>query len=251
MKAHVDGQDYTVPVKVAGRLVTIRDMGKSQFVKILDQQGQIQLYVNRETLRAETLADKAIGYGMPGYAVDGNDILAGTAAAEILVGGLGDDTITGDLGNDVDDGTERQAPLLALDLLQRLALQQFHRIGGLRRLVDVLAVHGLERAHVERRVAARENEPRDVVAVLGVRRLDDRLVGGVARNHIARLNGERRVLSDEIVAIIQKKNKVMAYGTPFWGEFRAEGQNISAPVGGIFSLVQSHEDRRRAHPRLS
>lgn len=48
MKAYVDGQDYAVPVKVAGRLVTIRDMGKSQFVKILDQQGQIQLYVKKD-----------------------------------------------------------------------------------------------------------------------------------------------------------------------------------------------------------
>jgi lysyl-tRNA synthetase class 2 len=48
LKAYVDGQDYTVPVKVAGRLVVIRDMGKSQFVKILDQQGQIQLYVKKD-----------------------------------------------------------------------------------------------------------------------------------------------------------------------------------------------------------
>ncbi len=47
-KAHVEGQDYTVSVKVAGRLVVIRDMGKSQFVKILDQQGQIQLYVKKD-----------------------------------------------------------------------------------------------------------------------------------------------------------------------------------------------------------
>ena len=48
LKAYVDGADYTVPVKVAGRLVVIRDMGKSQFVKILDQQGQIQLYVKKD-----------------------------------------------------------------------------------------------------------------------------------------------------------------------------------------------------------
>jgi lysyl-tRNA synthetase class 2 len=48
IKAHVEGQDYTVPVTVAGRLVVIRDMGKSQFVKLLDQQGQIQLYVKKD-----------------------------------------------------------------------------------------------------------------------------------------------------------------------------------------------------------
>ena len=50
LKAYVDGADYTVPVKVAGRLVVIRDMGKSQFVKILDQQGQIQLYVKKDVV---------------------------------------------------------------------------------------------------------------------------------------------------------------------------------------------------------
>jgi lysyl-tRNA synthetase class 2 len=50
MKLHVEGQDNTVPVKVAGRLVVIRDMGKSQFVKLLDQQGQIQLYVKKDVV---------------------------------------------------------------------------------------------------------------------------------------------------------------------------------------------------------
>jgi lysyl-tRNA synthetase class 2 len=50
LKAYVDGQDYAVPVTVAGRLVVIRDMGKSQFVKILDQQGQIQLYVKKDVV---------------------------------------------------------------------------------------------------------------------------------------------------------------------------------------------------------
>ena len=35
---------------MAGRLVTIRDMGKSQFVKILDRQGEIQLYVRKDVV---------------------------------------------------------------------------------------------------------------------------------------------------------------------------------------------------------
>ena len=48
--AYTDGQDNAVAVAVAGRLVTIRDMGKSQFVKILDQQGQIQLYVKKDVI---------------------------------------------------------------------------------------------------------------------------------------------------------------------------------------------------------
>jgi lysyl-tRNA synthetase class 2 len=50
LKAHVDGQDNTVRVRVAGRLVIIRDMGKSQFAKILDQQGLIQIYVKKDVL---------------------------------------------------------------------------------------------------------------------------------------------------------------------------------------------------------
>jgi lysyl-tRNA synthetase class 2 len=56
LKAHVEGQDNTVAVAVAGRLVTIRDMGKSQFVKILDQQGQIQLYVKKDVVGEEAYA---------------------------------------------------------------------------------------------------------------------------------------------------------------------------------------------------
>ncbi|MDB6169775.1 MAG: lysS [Verrucomicrobia bacterium] len=54
--AYVDGQDNAVSVSVAGRLVVIRDMGKSQFVKILDQQGPIQLYVKKDVVGDEAYA---------------------------------------------------------------------------------------------------------------------------------------------------------------------------------------------------
>ncbi len=56
LKAHVDGQDNVVQVSVAGRLVVIRDMGKSQFVKLLDQQGQVQLYVKKDVVGDEAYA---------------------------------------------------------------------------------------------------------------------------------------------------------------------------------------------------
>ncbi|MBC8008603.1 MAG: lysine--tRNA ligase [Burkholderiales bacterium] len=56
LKLHVEGQDNAVTVAVAGRLVVIRDMGKSQFVKILDQQGQIQLYVKKDVIGDEAYA---------------------------------------------------------------------------------------------------------------------------------------------------------------------------------------------------
>jgi lysyl-tRNA synthetase, class II len=50
LAAYVDGQDYAVRVRVAGRLTIIRDMGKSQFAKILDQQGLIQIYLKKDVL---------------------------------------------------------------------------------------------------------------------------------------------------------------------------------------------------------
>ncbi len=56
LKLHVDGEDNTVSVSVAGRLVVIRDMGKSHFVKILDQQGLIQLYVRKDVVGDEAYA---------------------------------------------------------------------------------------------------------------------------------------------------------------------------------------------------
>jgi lysyl-tRNA synthetase, class II len=56
LKVYVDGQDNSVAVSVAGRLVVIRDMGKSQFVKILDQQGQIQLYLKKDVVGDEAYA---------------------------------------------------------------------------------------------------------------------------------------------------------------------------------------------------
>jgi len=56
LKLYVDGQDNAVPVRVAGRLVVMRDMGKSHFVKILDQQGFIQLYLKKDALGDEVYA---------------------------------------------------------------------------------------------------------------------------------------------------------------------------------------------------
>ena len=56
LAAYVEGQDNTVRTRVAGRIVIIRDMGKSQFAKILDQQGLIQLYVRKDVLGEEAYA---------------------------------------------------------------------------------------------------------------------------------------------------------------------------------------------------
>lgn len=56
IKAYVEGQDNALAAAVAGRLVIIRDMGKSQFAKIMDQQGVIQLYVKKDVLGEEAYA---------------------------------------------------------------------------------------------------------------------------------------------------------------------------------------------------
>jgi lysyl-tRNA synthetase class 2 len=53
---YVDGQDYAVNVTVAGRLVTFRVQGGSSFVKIQDQQGQIQVYFRKDVLGEERYA---------------------------------------------------------------------------------------------------------------------------------------------------------------------------------------------------
>lgn len=50
---YVEGQDNVVAVTVAGRLVTFRVQGGSSFVKIQDQQGQIQLYFRKDVLGEE------------------------------------------------------------------------------------------------------------------------------------------------------------------------------------------------------
>jgi lysyl-tRNA synthetase class 2 len=68
---YVDGQDYAVTVTVAGRLVTFRVQGGSSFVKILDQQGQIQLYFRRDVIGEER-------YGVFKKSLDLGDIIGVT-----------------------------------------------------------------------------------------------------------------------------------------------------------------------------
>jgi hypothetical protein len=66
---------------------------------------------------------------------------------------------------------------------------------------------------------------------------------GAGKSTVASLSPHGSVLTDEI-SLLRRENGVWrAYGTPFWGEFRAAGSNTSAPVRGIFRLVQSAENR--------
>src|SRR5512138_2984819 len=68
---YVDGQDYAVTVSCAGRLVTFRVQGGSSFVKIQDQQGQIQLYFRKDVLGEER-------YGFFKKSLDLGDIIGVT-----------------------------------------------------------------------------------------------------------------------------------------------------------------------------
>ena len=70
---YVEGQDYAVTVTVAGRLVTFRVQGGSSFVKIQDQQGQIQLYFRKDVLGEER-------YGVFKKQLDLGDIIGVTGA---------------------------------------------------------------------------------------------------------------------------------------------------------------------------
>ena len=56
VKLHVEGEDNAVSVSVAGRLVTMRIQGGSAFAKLLDQKGQIQIYVRRDVIGEEAYA---------------------------------------------------------------------------------------------------------------------------------------------------------------------------------------------------
>ncbi len=66
---------------------------------------------------------------------------------------------------------------------------------------------------------------------------------GAGKSTVASLSPEGSVLTDEISLIRREDGAWRAYGTPFWGEFRAAGSNTSAPVAGIFRLLQAAENR--------
>ncbi|MDR1173756.1 MAG: hypothetical protein LBK24_03115, partial [Puniceicoccales bacterium] len=52
-RLYLEGSENQETVDVAGRIVTFRLMGKASFVKILDIDGQIQLYVSTDDIGDE------------------------------------------------------------------------------------------------------------------------------------------------------------------------------------------------------
>ena len=66
---------------------------------------------------------------------------------------------------------------------------------------------------------------------------------GAGKSTVASLSPAGTVLTDEISLLRFTDGCWQAYGTPFWGEFRAAGQNEHYPIAGIYKLAQSAEDR--------
>jgi hypothetical protein len=66
---------------------------------------------------------------------------------------------------------------------------------------------------------------------------------GAGKSTVAALSPEGSVLTDEISLLRREKGVWRAHGTPFWGEFKVAGSNSSAPVAGIFRLLQASENR--------
>ncbi len=67
---------------------------------------------------------------------------------------------------------------------------------------------------------------------------------GAGKSTVASLSPAGTVLTDEISLLRFTDGCWHAYGTPFWGEFRAAGLNEHYPIAGIYNLAQATEDRR-------
>jgi hypothetical protein len=67
---------------------------------------------------------------------------------------------------------------------------------------------------------------------------------GSGKTTLARLApAEARLLTDEISYVCPRGANYLAYGTPFTGELGKSGENISAPIGALYHLVQAPANR--------
>lgn len=66
---------------------------------------------------------------------------------------------------------------------------------------------------------------------------------GAGKSTVASLSPSGSVLTDEISLLRFMEGAWHAFGTPFWGEFRAEGANIRVPIVGVYVLSQASENR--------
>jgi len=70
---------------------------------------------------------------------------------------------------------------------------------------------------------------------------------GAGKSTLAAQSPAGSVLTDEI-SLLRPQPAWQAFGTPFWGEFRADGQNRSAPLAGVFALEQAPHNRAERLP---
>ncbi len=69
-------------------------------------------------------------------------------------------------------------------------------------------------------------------------------VSGAGKTTISRLAPpDAKLLTDEISYVIKDDRKHLACGTPFAGELARAGENISAPVSGIYLLQKGADNR--------
>ena len=64
---------------------------------------------------------------------------------------------------------------------------------------------------------------------------------GAGKSTLSRLaaGAGREVISDEVNLVRREKGRFLVYGSPFWGEMRADGRPGRWPLGGIFLLKKS------------
>lgn len=66
---------------------------------------------------------------------------------------------------------------------------------------------------------------------------------GAGKSTVASLSPRGSVLTDEISLLRRVDGTWYAHGTPFWGEFRAAGQNRRVPLASVFALMQARRNR--------
>ena len=69
-------------------------------------------------------------------------------------------------------------------------------------------------------------------------------MSGVGKTTISRLaSAAAHILTDEMSCLRRVENDYVAHGTPFSGELGRPGENLSAPLAGVFLLAQGPENR--------
>lgn len=62
---------------------------------------------------------------------------------------------------------------------------------------------------------------------------------GSGKTTVSRLSPDATLLSDELSIIRLWEGRAVSYGTPFWGELARGGENLSAPLSGLYFLRKS------------